>query len=141
MNADTQTLQTVDANANRAREGIRVCEDIARFILNLPEWAKNLKALRHKVTKAVALCVESDAQLLSARNTQKDPGKPATYDVRQTNLSIRTILTKNLHRAQEASRVLEELSPLLGAPESTAEFKDIRFALYDAEKHLIEQVD
>ena len=37
----------IDANLNRLREGIRVLEDIYRFVLNNKEIALKLKNLRH----------------------------------------------------------------------------------------------
>ncbi|MDG2132970.1 MAG: hypothetical protein P8J88_05725, partial [Phycisphaerales bacterium] len=42
----------VDANANRVREGLRTLEDLARFVMDAPETARDLKGVRHEVTAA-----------------------------------------------------------------------------------------
>ena len=43
-------LRLIDANLNRAREGIRVIESVARFILNDADLSKSLKAMRHELS-------------------------------------------------------------------------------------------
>jgi len=43
----THALRIIDANANRAREALRVMEDAARFILNHQPLCAALKSLRH----------------------------------------------------------------------------------------------
>jgi hypothetical protein len=40
-------LRLIDANLNRLREGIRVVEDIFRYIYNNKEISTKLKSLRH----------------------------------------------------------------------------------------------
>ena len=49
MSAD----RLLDANANRAREGLRVLEDLARFVLDDAPLAGEAKALRHALTIAL----------------------------------------------------------------------------------------
>jgi thiamine-phosphate pyrophosphorylase len=44
----------MDANANRAREALRVMEDTARFALGDPALTEDLKALRHELREALA---------------------------------------------------------------------------------------
>ena len=39
-------LRLIDANLNRSREGIRVCEDIARFVLNDKRITRSFKSLK-----------------------------------------------------------------------------------------------
>lgn len=43
----------LDANLNRAREALRVMEDIARFALNDAALSGELKAIRHDLREAV----------------------------------------------------------------------------------------
>src|SRR5437868_5648537 len=50
--ADQTVLRLLDANANRAREGLRVVEDYARFILNDERICGELKAIRHGLADA-----------------------------------------------------------------------------------------
>ena len=40
-------LRLIDANLNRLREGIRVVEDIFRYVYNDKQTALKLKELRH----------------------------------------------------------------------------------------------
>ena len=43
----------IDANINRASEGIRVLEDLARFYLEDKDLSKRLKEIRHGIRKEV----------------------------------------------------------------------------------------
>jgi len=47
-------LRLLDANANRAREALRVLEDYARFVLNDPALSADLKSIRHTLAEATA---------------------------------------------------------------------------------------
>ncbi|MCJ7577821.1 MAG: thiamine phosphate synthase, partial [candidate division Zixibacteria bacterium] len=40
----------IDANLNRAREGIRVAEEVARLYFNDAELSTQFKSLRHQLT-------------------------------------------------------------------------------------------
>jgi thiamine-phosphate pyrophosphorylase len=50
--ANSPVLRLLDANANRAREGLRVIEDYARFVLDDSGLCQRLKNLRHELTEA-----------------------------------------------------------------------------------------
>ncbi|PIZ12946.1 MAG: hypothetical protein COY53_07320, partial [Elusimicrobia bacterium CG_4_10_14_0_8_um_filter_37_32] len=62
----------LDANLNRAREGIRIVEDTARFVLNKPDYFYQLRSLRHRLDKITRKIYPL---LVSARDTQVDPGR------------------------------------------------------------------
>src|SRR5258705_10100006 len=62
----------LDANANRAREGFRILEDTARFVLDKPEAAKALRAMRHELDELVRSHYK---KLLSARDVNHDSGR------------------------------------------------------------------
>src|SRR5216684_7830585 len=62
----------LDANANRAREGLRVIEDTARFVLDKPAAAKAIRALRHGLDELVRGEYKT---LLTARNVGHDSGR------------------------------------------------------------------
>ncbi len=47
---NNKIYRVLDANINRAKEGLRTCEDTARFILNDETLAKKFKKLRHDIT-------------------------------------------------------------------------------------------
>jgi thiamine-phosphate pyrophosphorylase len=73
QNSDhANVYRILDANANRAREALRVAEEAARFALERPDLAEALKRLRHDLRAALARL--DSHQLLSARDTAGDVG-------------------------------------------------------------------
>ena len=50
-----ELFRIIDANYNRAKEGLRVCEDIARFILNDKALSAGFKRARHTLAGAITL--------------------------------------------------------------------------------------
>lgn len=118
----------IDANLNRLREGLRVLEDICRFGYDDEKNASLLKSLRHDVR------IDDIKSLLNARDIQNDILKTTTKsELSRQDLSH--IITANIKRAQESTRVLEEILKLFDAQKS-ATFKHIRYTLYDIEKNL-----
>jgi len=125
-----QNLRLLDANLNRLREGIRVVEDIYRYIYNDKEIATKLKDLRH--TARISL----ENELLHSRDIQNDVLKISTSS--ETNRTdLRSILIANFKRAQESSRVLEEFTKLIDI-QTSEKFKSIRYELYHLEKSIVE---
>lgn len=129
-------LRLIDANANRAREGIRTGEDYIRFIVGSGRWAGRLKALRHSVSQLLSACF-SDEELTAGRNVPRDPLKPGPGDaIEERQESSRVVALRGLKRAQEALRVLEEYTRA-HSPEASVQFAQHRFALYEAEQWLL----
>ena len=94
----------IDANLNRLREGIRVIEDIARYILNDLPLASRLKTLRHRVRIDNANLVDS---LLQNRDIQNDIlKKSSSSEMKRENL--RDIAMANFKRSEESARVLRK---------------------------------
>jgi len=125
----TSELRLIDANLNRLREGIRVVEDIFRYVYNNKEIASKLKELRHK--SRIALY----DKLLDSRDIKNDVLKETTTSEKSRD-DLNSILIANFKRAQESSRVLEEVCKLQ-SNNSSETFKYIRYELYDLEKALI----
>ena len=125
----------LDANLNRGREGLRVVEDLVRFLLNDTELASKLKSARHKITIIAKQLPINDTELLCSRDSQRDVGK----DIKSSSETIRTdilqIATANIRRSQESMRVLEEISKLYDA-KASLEFKKLRYELYELEKQV-----
>ena len=75
-NSRHSILKIIDANLNRAREGMRVCEDISRFIIGDAGITRSLKLTRHSATKALLnskrLSLEN---LLQERDVKNDSAK------------------------------------------------------------------
>jgi len=121
-----ENLRLIDANLNRLREGVRVVEDIYRYILNDKETASKLKQLRHSAR------VDFYDKLLESRDIQNDVLK-TSISSEQTRANLASILIANFKRAQESARVLEEFCKLYDKTLSEV-FKSIRYELYDIEK-------
>jgi thiamine-phosphate pyrophosphorylase len=120
----------LDANANRAREGLRILEDTARFVLEKPEAAKALRALRHGVDELIR---RHYGKLLSARDVDHDPGR--SNAARPYAGGVKDLLAANFKRCEEALRVLEEYGRVM-SPEAVKKAQALRFAVYGWEKRL-----
>jgi thiamine-phosphate pyrophosphorylase len=129
-------LRALDANCNRVREGFRVAEDVARFILNDPKLLSRLKKLRHEVTAAEKSLFKSHQLRTAARNVTKDLGRGNREKREKVRANPKELLKANLKRTQEALRSLEEFSKLLRHPAS-ARFKRLRYACYQIEEGFV----
>ncbi|MCB9097868.1 thiamine-phosphate pyrophosphorylase [Aliarcobacter skirrowii] len=121
-------LRIIDANLNRLREGIRVVEDIFRYVYNDKELSTKLKKLRHLAR------VENFYEILESRDVQNDVLRESIKS-EQNREDLNSILIANFKRAQESSRVLEELTKLSSIKDSE-NFKYIRYELYILESVL-----
>ena len=122
---DSNYLRLIDANLNRLREGIRVVEDIFRYVYNDKQTAIKLKELRHLSR------LENYIELLETRDVKNDVLRSSIKsELNRTNLY--SILIANFKRAQESSRVLEEFCKLISI-EDSENFKYIRYELYNLE--------
>lgn len=127
------TLRLVDANANRALEGLRVCEEIVRFHYASRLLYRRLRALRHDVAEAVRRLPVGAGELVQARESGRDVGRSSPSSRVAT---LERLLLINLQRTKEALRTLEELSRVL-APRRSAAFQRLRFRTYDVERDLL----
>ena len=122
-------LRLIDANLNRLREGIRVVEDIFRYVYNDKQTALKLKELRHLSR------LENYIELLETRDVKNDVLRTSIKS-EQNRTDLYSILIANFKRAQESSRVLEEFCKLISI-EDSENFKYIRYELYNLEIVLI----
>jgi thiamine-phosphate pyrophosphorylase len=122
-------FRALDANCNRVREGLRVAEDVARFVLNDARLLKRLKKIRHGVTSAEMSLFQSGRLRSLARDVQRDLGRGTPEKREKVRRHPGEIFTANLKRAQEGLRSLEEFSKLIGHPAS-AKFKRLRYECY-----------
>lgn len=112
----------IDANLNRATEGLRVIEEIARFILSDTELSARLKTIRHELQKFFD--VEYD-NLLDSRDTLNDVGCNIINPDKKESLD--SIFKANFKRVEEAFRVLNQY----------ASFDDsYRYRIYTIEKEM-----
>ena len=129
----------LDANINRAQEGLRVCEELARFLLNDRPLTDRLRRMRHGLVAATAQLSVRRSTLIAARDSRRDVGRLAP-DVRADHpRSPETTALANLARAKESLRVLEEYAKLL-SPQAALAFSRLRFRAYAAEQDLLERL-
>jgi thiamine-phosphate pyrophosphorylase len=131
----TDAARILDAAANRAREGLRVAEDYARFVLDDKHLAGRLKGARHALTSAVVRM--GSASFDAARDALADVGADLHTSQEERRESTAAVARAGLKRAQEACRALEEYGKLFCAelPHSAAA---VRYELYTLEKALFQ---
>lgn len=121
----------LDANLNRAREGLRVCEEVARLVKDDAALTRRCQRLRYSVDRAARLLPVP--KLLQARDSRSDVGRPALRGAASRHRNARELAAANLKRAQEALRVLEEFSRLV-KPSAGRVFGALRFKAYSLEQ-------
>lgn len=120
-------FRVLDANLNRAREGLRVLEDTARFVWNDRPLFTSLRAARHGLDRATRAAYP---KLLSGRESAADLGRRMAEG---KSRDWPGLVAANFRRVQEALRVLEEYGKVF-SPGAANRFKNIRFQMYVAEK-------
>ena len=134
--AAESSLRLYDVNLNRASEGMRVAEDVCRFHLDLPGIAAELKELRHLLLSAAAGSGLSRQELLQARNIEGDVGRDVpTPGCSSEPVDLSETAFRNLRRAAESIRVLEEVSR--SRAEDAAVLQGLRYRVYSVEKALM----
>jgi thiamine-phosphate pyrophosphorylase len=130
-----QRQRIIDANLNRAGEGLHLLEELARMVLNDAALTQQLKAIRHEILRGD---LAFNQQLVQSRDSESDVG----FDIevgedKQRELPVAVVA--NARRVQEALRILEEMAKVPGTtPELDADkFKQARFALYTIEQELL----
>jgi thiamine-phosphate pyrophosphorylase len=123
--------RAVDANANRAREALRVLDDYVRFVLDDATLTEELKNLRHEFA---ALIGQLPPSLLDeSRDTLHDVGTGITSPGEMVRQSPADVARVNFKRLQEALRSLEEFGKVL-APQLVAGLEAIRYRAYTVER-------
>ena len=126
----------IDACANRAREGIRVVEDHARFMLNSPVLAGWLKQVRHDLKHALDLLPEKLLRAgLLARDVPGDVGTSLSTAGEWIRSNPKGVAFANIKRVQESLRSLEESCKLVSVPAAAA-LEALRYQTYGVEKLL-----
>ena len=120
----------IDANVNRAAEGLRVLEDIARFHLNDSTLSEVCKQYRHTIRHAFPNCILH-------RDTHGDVGTSITTDEEAKRSSLHDIVIASSNRCCEALRVIEEGVKLEA---STVPVKDLRYAIYDTAQQILREL-
>lgn len=125
----------IDANLNRAKEALRVCEDTARFFFDNQALTKDYKAIRHSLTRAVTHLPVAKGKIMVARDILGDVGIGSTAGEFKRS-SVRDIFFANTQRAKESVRVLEEFSKLIDR-QAAEGFKRTRYKIYELERKVV----
>ena len=128
--------RVVDANFNRAKEGLRVCEDTARFVLDDRGLTSGYKAVRHQLTEAADIFGLKD--IVRSRDIEGDAGR-STIPAESKRENVSEIFYANAQRVKESLRVLEEFAKLR-SPALAERFKILRYRVYGLEKKAFERL-
>jgi len=101
---DRRIAQIIDANLDRAREGLRVLEDWARFALGREDLVKDLKNFRQTLGEHHLKVYKE------SRNFINDKCAGLSHPAQFTRNNTSSIISSNAARVQEALRVIEEFS-------------------------------
>lgn len=125
-----EIYRILDANINRAAEGMRVCEEVVRFILNNRKLTAQFKGIRHQLFKITD--VSRRSEFIKKRNSHQDVGRKILRG-ELNRASPRDIFFANMQRIKESVRVLEEFYKLIDR-NAAIKLKRIRFRSYEIEK-------
>lgn len=127
--AHTALCRILDANLDRAREGLRIVEEWCRFGLDNVQLTEECKHLRQELAQW------HTAALRAARDTPGDAGTDLTHPNEATRSNIQQVLQANLCRVEEALRVLEEYGKVYD-PAMGAACKQMRYRVYTLDSRL-----
>lgn len=120
----------LDANLDRAREGLRIIEEWCRFGLNNQTMAESCKQMRQELSQW------HSPEIRAARDTVNDVGTTLTHPKEEKRENLDSVLLANLCRIQEALRVLEEYSKLINGKFALT-MKQMRYQVYTLESQLM----
>jgi len=130
--------RVLDANANRAREGLRVLEESARFILNDVRLAALAKDVRHELATALAPFVEFGAMRL--RDTPGDVGTALAGSGEYHRADCVDVVRASARRLTESLRALEEYGKLFDVALAQA-VERVRYRAYELERQILHVFD
>jgi len=122
----------LDANFDRAREGMRIVEEWCRFGLNDGATAQDCKAIRQELGRW------QTPEIRAYRDTPGDPGTALSHPQEEQRSNVMQVLVANFCRVQEALRVLEEYGKIEHVEMAIA-CKQLRYRVYTLESQLISQ--
>ena len=127
---DLRIFQIIDANLDRAREGLRVLEDWARFGIGENDCVTKIKNFRQILGKNHLEVYKQ------SRNYIEDLCKGLTHQEQNKRKNPEQIISSNAGRVQEALRVIEEFSRLHNHKLSKIA-SEIRYEIYTLEIDLL----
>lgn len=129
-----QALRIIDANANRAREALRVIEDYTRFVLDDAAVAEALKSARHSLRAATEPL--GAGALLRARDIVSDVGRDLKTATELARPDLEAVVRAAFARLSEAARAMGEYTKPLDS-EAAAVAESLRYRCYELEQRVI----
>ena len=129
-----ETYRILDANFNRVREALRVCEDCGRFALNDPAitaMAKGMRSDLREVLQAMPV-----AEFIASRDTPGDIGTEITSPTEASRRDLGEVAIAACKRLAEALRSIEEYSKFV-APGQVFNIERLRYNAYTLEQRLV----
>tara|TARA_B100001121_G_scaffold292035_1_gene293333 strand:+ start:4951 stop:5991 length:1041 start_codon:yes stop_codon:yes gene_type:complete len=128
------TLQrTIDASLNRLAEGLRVMEDLARYVLNDPELSRDCKSIRHEARRL------PDRWPVGWIEARRDVAGDVGTDIEAPDESVRSgtweVAVAAAHRAAEAMRTVEECCKVVDR-DAAQTVESMRYRLYEIDARL-----
>lgn len=127
-------LRIVDANFNRASEGLRVVEEYFRFAASDAQLARTCKELRHHLRQLLAAIPAGE--LARSRQTERDVGTEISTLAEQERDSLSDVAIANWKRVEQALRAIEEYGKLL-SPLDVRELEQLRYRAYTIGKAIL----
>ena len=134
---DVGVGRILDANANRAREALRVMEDYARFALDDAVLSGEAKSLRHAL--AEALRAGGADRMVTLRDTPGDVGTDLGTEAEYRRCGAADVVQAAGKRLSEALRVLEEYGKTINV-DMAARIEQLRYRGYEIEKRLVHAI-
>lgn len=128
-------LRLIDANANRAREGLRVVEDYARFVLDDEPLCAEIKSIRHLLADALGGAGGILAHALIHRDVTGDVGVAVKTHTELARQDLAHVVTAAAKRVGEALRSLEEYLKI-DHPHASRHIEAARYRFYTLEQRI-----
>lgn len=132
QNEKNLVYRVLDANFNRAVEGLRSVEEYFRFILENGAMTAEIKDLRHAIA---SVCRPWIDVWTDQRDSTADVGSTIAASDEYHRSGLNDVVGANLARVNQALRALEEYSKVV-CPELAPPLEATRYRFYDLEKRV-----
>ncbi len=132
-----EIYRILDANFNRAREGLRVAEDCGRFALNDPAVTAMAKRMRSDLRDVMEELPMDE--FITSRDTPGDLGTEITSPTEPSRANLTDVALAACKRVTEALRTIEEYSKII-APGQVDKVERMRYNGYTLEQRLVQRI-
>ena len=130
---DKNILRILDANINRAQEGVRVLEDTARMLFNDESLTRSIKDIRHQIQEIVNSEKDLVVYLCDARGSEYDVLRNGYVDMVEAGIIDPAKVTKGglENAASIAAMILTTEALITDKPEKKKRAAAMPPAAYD----------